>query len=80
MITTAADMLRELVGDLEERGVTLAFAELKGHVRERLERYGLVDLVGRDHFYRTIGEVVKAYVATEQVPWTDWEDREQGEP
>ncbi len=34
---TAADMLRELVGDLEERGVTLAFAELKGHVRERLE-------------------------------------------
>ncbi len=33
-----------------------------------------------DHFYRTIGEVVKAYVAAEQVPWTDWEDREQGEP
>jgi SNF2 family DNA or RNA helicase len=77
---TAADMLRELFGDLEQRGVTLAFAELKGHVRERLERYGLVDLVGLDHFYRTIGEVVKAYVAAEQVAWTDWEDREQGEP
>jgi MFS superfamily sulfate permease-like transporter len=77
---TSADMLRELVGDLESREVTLAFAELKGHVRERLERYGLVDMIGIDHFYRTIGEVVKAYVAAERVPWTDWEDREQGEP
>jgi high affinity sulfate transporter 1 len=75
---TAVDMLRELLGDLDRRGVLLAFAELKGHVRERLERYGLVDLIGPDHFYRTIGEVVKAYVASEDVPWTDWEDREQG--
>jgi high affinity sulfate transporter 1 len=77
---TAATMLRDLAGDLEQRGVTLAFAELKGHVRQRLEGYGLVGLVGLDHFYRTIGEVVKAYVAAEHVPWTDWEDREQGKP
>jgi high affinity sulfate transporter 1 len=77
---TAATMLRDLAGDLEQRGVTLAFAELKGHVRQRLEGYGLVGLVGLDHFYRTVGEVVKAYVAAEHVPWTDWEDREQGKP
>jgi MFS superfamily sulfate permease-like transporter len=76
---TAADMLRELVEDLRQRDVTLGFAELKGHVRERLERYGLVDVVGREHFYRTIGEAVKAYVAAEEVSWTDWEDRKQGE-
>ena len=72
---TAAEMLTRLHADLEGRGVVLAFAELKGHVRERLARFGVVDLVGEGHVYRTVGEAVHAYVGAEHVEWVDWEER-----
>jgi high affinity sulfate transporter 1 len=72
---TAAEMLGELRHDLAKRGVLLAFAELKGHVRDQLQRFGLVDQIGAEHFYRTIGQAVHAYVDAEQVDWTDWEER-----
>ncbi len=75
---TAADMLSRLSDTLDERQVVLAFAELKGHVRERLSRFGVVDQIGAEHFYRTVGEAVHAYVATEHVEWIDWEDRSPG--
>jgi high affinity sulfate transporter 1 len=74
--TTAADMLAQLMDELERRGITLAFAELKGPVREELEHYGLVDALGPDCFYRTVGQAVHAYVEQEHVPWTDWEDQQ----
>ena len=72
---TAADAIAELVRDLALQGAVLRFAELKGHVRERLQAYGLVDLIGSDHFARTTGEGVRAYVTDAGVDWTDWEDR-----
>jgi high affinity sulfate transporter 1 len=71
---TAAESLSLLADDLAERGVTLAFAELKGHVREKLARDGLVARLGEQRFHRTIGEAVKAYVADEGASWVDWED------
>lgn len=73
--STAAEAIAELVRDLALQGAVLRFAELKGHVRERLESYGLVDLIGADHFARTTGEGVRAYVSDADVDWTDWEDR-----
>ena len=39
--TTAADMLEELAGDLETRGVQLAFAELKEPVQAKIDGYGM---------------------------------------
>jgi MFS superfamily sulfate permease-like transporter len=73
--STAVDMLRRLHDELQRRHVTLAFAELKGHVRDVLDRFRLVDLIGENRFYRPVGEAVKAYVRAEGVEWTDWEDR-----
>ncbi len=73
--STATETLGDLVVELQRRGITFAFAELKGHVRETLERAGLVEQIGRSRFYRTIGEAVKAYLAEESVEWVDWEDR-----
>ena len=73
--TTAADAIAELVRDLAQRGAVLRFAEVKGHVRERMQAYGLVELVGADHFARTTGEGVRAYVSAAGVDWVDWEDR-----
>lgn len=73
--STATETLDDLVVELQRRGITLGFAELKGHVREILERAGLVEQIGHERFYRTIGEAVRAYLAEEPVEWVDWEDR-----
>ena len=75
---TAAEMLEDLDRELAEDGVELAFAELKGHVRDRLVLYGLVERVGRHRFYPTIGVAVRAFVDHSGVSWVDWEDAEGG--
>ena len=73
--TTAADMLDELITDLARRSVELHFADMKGHVSDRLRAYGLYDRLGSDHFHPTVGTVVKAYLARYPgVEWRDWED------
>jgi MFS superfamily sulfate permease-like transporter len=73
--TTAADVLAELHAELGAQGVTLAFAELKGPVKDRLLRYGLFDAVGPDRFFPTIGTAVNGYIAATGVAWVDWEER-----
>jgi MFS superfamily sulfate permease-like transporter len=73
--TTAADAIVELVRRLHERGIALRFAEVKGHVRERMRAFGLVELIGADHFARTTGQAVHTYVDETGVNWVDWEDR-----
>jgi high affinity sulfate transporter 1 len=73
--TTAADTLDQLLRELREQQVTLAFAELKGPVKDRLRRYGLYDAIGPDHFFPTIGTAVNAYVTATGTTWVDWEER-----
>ena len=77
---TGAEALGEVLDVLEASGVTLAFAEVKGPVRERLQRFGLVERVGAERFYRTVGEAVHAYVDATGADWTDWETRADTEP
>ncbi len=73
--TTAAEMLEELDTELATRGAELAFAELKDPVRDRLERYGLHQRIGRDFFFPTIGVAVKTFLDRhEATPWVDWEE------
>ena len=71
--TTAADMLLELARELEEGGVELAFAELKGPAKDKLEAYGLLGLIGERFFYSTVGAAVHDYVDRHAVEWHDWE-------
>jgi high affinity sulfate transporter 1 len=73
--TTAADVLRQLLAELEAKGVRLAFAELKGPVKDQLEHYGLLSAIGQKYMFRTVGSAVHAYVAESGVNWVDWEDR-----
>lgn len=72
--TTAADSLKELDAHLAALGVELRFAELKGQVRERLDRYGVFADPARDDA-RTVGEAVRRYLGEHPVDWVDWEDR-----
>ncbi|CAB4890804.1 unannotated protein [freshwater metagenome] len=59
--TTAAEMLGELLDELQSKSITFAVAELKGHVKDRLRVYGLLDRVGEDHVFATIGSAMKFY-------------------
>ena len=73
--TTAADTLSELLSELRQDGVTLAFAELKGPVKDRLRRHGLFDAVGADRFFPTVGTAVDGYIEATGTTWVDWEER-----
>jgi high affinity sulfate transporter 1 len=78
--TTAAAVLGELLAELRRQGVTLAFAELKGPVKDRLRRYGLYDQIGPDRFYPTVGTAVDGYLEATGVEWVDWEERSRRPP
>lgn len=67
--TTAADMLEDLDEWLNERGVSLVFAELKDPVQEKIVRYELTRTIDPRHFFRTIDEAVQAYVAETGASW-----------
>lgn len=73
--TSAADTLRELLGDLRRIDVELRFAEMKGVVRDHFDRYGITAGSDPRHTARTTGEAVHAYVRDYSVDWTDWDER-----
>jgi high affinity sulfate transporter 1 len=73
--TTAADMLDELITSLDKADIDLHFAELKDPVKDRLRSYGLLDRLGVDAFYPTVGTAVDAYIAETGVDFVDWEER-----
>ncbi len=62
---TAAATLRSLYAILREQGIRLVFSEVSAEVYAQLERSGITDLVGRDAFYATGGEMINAYQATQ---------------
>jgi high affinity sulfate transporter 1 len=78
--TTAADVVKELDGELAAEGIDLRFAEMKDPVKDRLKRYALFERFGDDHFYPTVGAAVSAYLDATGITWTDWEDRAEVNP
>jgi MFS superfamily sulfate permease-like transporter len=67
--TTAADMLEEIDEWLNERGVSLVFAELKDPVREKIDRYELTRTIDPTHFFPTIDEALSQYIAETGARW-----------
>jgi high affinity sulfate transporter 1 len=67
--TTAADMLADLDRKLNADGVSLAFAELKSRVQEKVERYELTGVINPAHFYPTIGSAIRAFEAETGAAW-----------
>ncbi len=63
---TAADMLQRLHAQLRAEGVDLCFAGMKGVVRDRLEHYGTLAVLGREHFSPTVGYAIHQY---RKSPW-----------
>ena len=46
--------------ELNARGISLVFAELKDPVRRKIERYGLTRTISPRHFFPTIESAVAA--------------------
>ncbi len=72
---TAADAVRELDDTLHAAGIEMCFAEMKDPVKDKLKRFGLFTLLGEQTFFATLGDAVRAYLATHPVEWVDGDDR-----
>jgi high affinity sulfate transporter 1 len=75
--TTAAEAIEELLDHLDRHDIGLSFAELKGPVKDTVERYGLDRRLAEPAFPSTVGEAVHDYLEEFAVPWEDWEDAEE---
>ncbi len=60
---TAIDVLARLQVELEQRGITLCFARLKGRQREIFDETGLTARIGPSRFFPTVRAAVAAYEA-----------------
>ena len=58
---TAIDVLRRLHAELEQRGITLCFARLKGREREIFQDTDLTAVIGPDRFFPTVRAAVAAF-------------------
>ena len=68
---TAADMLAALDRELQEQGIELGFAEMKGPVKDLLKRYALFRQVGHENFFPTIEQAVRRYLEINGIAWDD---------
>ena len=71
---TAADVLAELNEELQNAGIELCFAQMKGPVKDHLKRYGLFGKLGIENFFPTIGQAVDLYLLKHPIVWHDWEE------
>jgi high affinity sulfate transporter 1 len=80
---TAAEMLEQLMVQLEQRGVHLVFVELRSRLREQLRRYGLFRTLDREYLYSSIEEAlaaIDAHVPPEPIPKTGQHTDERDSP
>ena len=66
---TSADMLAELEQTLRAAQIELRFAEMKDPVKDQLKRLELLERLGTDIFYPTVGAAIDAYLADFAVDW-----------
>jgi high affinity sulfate transporter 1 len=65
---TAAEMLEQLDHELNAAGTHLAFAEMRGRLKDLTLRYGLLETLDREHFYPTLEIALNEIQAWEPVP------------
>ena len=63
---TAADILEQLDLELNERGVNIAFVELRSRLKDLVYDYGLFATLDAHHFYDTIEEALADIDATSE--------------
>lgn len=66
--STGAEILADVLEDLDRRGVAFAFAGLKGPVKDRLRNYGLYQRIGHDSFFPNTISAVEFHVSGRSIP------------
>ena len=57
---TAAEVLKALDEELNDRGVHLAFVEPRDRLQDLVRRYGLNTTLDREHFYPSLDQALDA--------------------
>jgi high affinity sulfate transporter 1 len=65
--TTGAEILGDVLDELDTRGVEFAFAGLKGVVKDRLRDYGLFHRVGEENFHPNTISAVEVFKKSNDV-------------
>ena len=60
--STGANQIERLRFELEAKGISLSFVEVKSALREAMRRNGLEEKIGADHFYESIEDGVQAFL------------------
>jgi MFS superfamily sulfate permease-like transporter len=55
---TTADIVRQLIGELHDQSIEVSLAQVKGPVRDRMRRMGLMETVGEEHVYLSVAAAV----------------------
>ncbi len=58
--SSAVQMNLDLQKELESKDIHLMYSDVKGPVRDLFRKYGLFEQIGRENFFLTTGEAVKA--------------------
>lgn len=66
---SSADVISELQKTLIASQIELHFAEMKDPVKDKLKRFEIFDLLGKDIFHPTIGAAVDDYLEDHKVDW-----------
>ncbi len=76
--TTAVDDLVETDEALAAQGIRLVIAEMKGPMKDQLQRYGLGERFGPDRFAPTVGAAVDEFLGHERSDIGEPSDRSNG--
>ena len=60
---TAADMLKGLDHELNAKGIHMAFVELRTRLQDRVETYGLLTELDREHFFAKVKPALRDIAA-----------------
>jgi hypothetical protein len=65
---TAAEVLNGLDEELDDRGVPMAFIELRDRLQDVVRTYGLSSTLDQEHFYGSLGQVLADIAAADGQP------------
>lgn len=67
--TTAADVLHDLDIELNDKGISLVFAEMKDPVRQKIDQYELTRTIDPAHFFPTLEAAIEAFRKETGAEW-----------
>ncbi|HXW98431.1 MAG TPA: SulP family inorganic anion transporter, partial [Methanomicrobiales archaeon] len=58
---SGAETLKRLLDEFRKRGIVIVFSDVKEPVMTRLERDGIVEMVGREYIFESVYDVIRIY-------------------